>query len=93
MNTLVTEVNRILGKSAKLFHWPYWLGYFDGLCFDALPIDTLFFTMRFNGYVKSYPYYSADTAPHRDHISSHLILILHQIYTIRKEYAMNDFFC
>jgi nucleoside-diphosphate-sugar epimerase len=36
MNTLVTEVNRILGKSSKLVHWPYWLGYFGGLCFDVL---------------------------------------------------------
>ncbi|GHV05534.1 epimerase [Spirochaetia bacterium] len=36
MNTLVTEVNRILGKFGKLFHWPYWLGYFGGLCFDVL---------------------------------------------------------
>jgi nucleoside-diphosphate-sugar epimerase len=36
MNTLVAEVNRILGKSSKLFHWPYWLGYFGGLCFDVL---------------------------------------------------------
>jgi len=36
MNTLVTEVNQILGKSKKLFHWPYWLGYFGGLCFDVL---------------------------------------------------------
>jgi nucleoside-diphosphate-sugar epimerase len=36
MNTLVTEVNRILGKSGKLFHWPYWLGYCGGLCFDIL---------------------------------------------------------
>jgi len=36
MNTLVTEVNLILGKSGKLFHWPYWLGYFGGLCFDIL---------------------------------------------------------
>jgi nucleoside-diphosphate-sugar epimerase len=36
MNTLVTEVNRILGKSGKLFHWPYCLGYFGGLCFDVL---------------------------------------------------------
>ncbi|GHU16173.1 epimerase [Spirochaetia bacterium] len=36
MNTLVTEVNRILDKSGKLFHWPYWLGYFGGLCFDLL---------------------------------------------------------
>jgi nucleoside-diphosphate-sugar epimerase len=36
MNTLVAEVNRILGKFGKLFHWPYWLGYFGGLCFDLL---------------------------------------------------------
>jgi nucleoside-diphosphate-sugar epimerase len=36
MNTLVAEVNRMLGKLAKLFHWPYWLGYFGGLCFDLL---------------------------------------------------------
>jgi len=36
MNTLVTEVNGILGKSGKLFHWPYWIGYFGGLCFDVL---------------------------------------------------------
>jgi nucleoside-diphosphate-sugar epimerase len=36
MNTLVSEVNRILGKSSKLFHWPYWLGYFGGLYFDVL---------------------------------------------------------
>jgi hypothetical protein len=25
-----------LGKSGKLFHWPYWLGCFGGLCFDVL---------------------------------------------------------
>jgi len=36
MNTLVTEVNQILGKSKKMFHWPYWLGYLGGLCFDLL---------------------------------------------------------
>jgi len=36
MNTLVTEVNLILGKKGKIFHWPYWLGYFGGLCFDIL---------------------------------------------------------
>ena len=36
MNTLVTEINQILGKSKKLFHWPYWLGYFGGLGFDFL---------------------------------------------------------
>jgi len=36
MNTLVTDVNKILGKPAKLFHWPYWIGYIGGLCFDVL---------------------------------------------------------
>jgi nucleoside-diphosphate-sugar epimerase len=36
MNTLVIEVNQILGKSEKMFHWPYWLGYLGGLCFDLL---------------------------------------------------------
>ncbi|MDR1955422.1 MAG: UDP-N-acetylglucosamine 4-epimerase, partial [Treponema sp.] len=36
MNTLVAEVHRILGKPGKLFHWPYWLGYFGSLCFDVL---------------------------------------------------------
>jgi nucleoside-diphosphate-sugar epimerase len=36
MNTLVTEVHRILGKSGKLFHWPYWIGFTGGLCFDVL---------------------------------------------------------
>ncbi|MDR1903165.1 MAG: NAD-dependent epimerase/dehydratase family protein [Treponema sp.] len=36
MNTLVTEVHRVLGKSGKLFHWPYCLGYFGGLYFDVL---------------------------------------------------------
>jgi nucleoside-diphosphate-sugar epimerase len=36
MNALVAEVNRILGKPGKLFHWPYWWGYFGGLCFDVL---------------------------------------------------------
>jgi nucleoside-diphosphate-sugar epimerase len=36
MNTLVTEINKILDKSKKLFHWPYWLGYSGGLCFDLL---------------------------------------------------------
>jgi nucleoside-diphosphate-sugar epimerase len=38
MNILVSEINRILGRSGKLFHWPYWLGYFGGLCFDVLAI-------------------------------------------------------
>jgi len=36
MNTLVKEVNIILGKSGKMFHWPYWLGYFGGILFDVL---------------------------------------------------------
>jgi nucleoside-diphosphate-sugar epimerase len=36
MNTLVAEVRRILGKSGKLFHWPYWIGLTGGLCFDLL---------------------------------------------------------
>ena len=26
MNMLVSEVNRILGRAHKVFHWPYWLG-------------------------------------------------------------------
>ena len=36
MNTLVNEVNRILNRPQKLIHWPYWLGYLGGLCFDVL---------------------------------------------------------
>jgi nucleoside-diphosphate-sugar epimerase len=36
MNGLVTQVRRILGKSGKLFHWPYWTGFIGGLCFDIL---------------------------------------------------------
>jgi nucleoside-diphosphate-sugar epimerase len=36
MNTLVAEVYRLLGKPGRLFHWPYWLGYTGGLCFDLL---------------------------------------------------------
>jgi nucleoside-diphosphate-sugar epimerase len=36
MNTLVAEVRRVLGKSGKLFHWPYWIGFIGGLCFDLL---------------------------------------------------------
>ena len=36
MNTLVAAVRRILGKSGKVFHWPYWMGFADGLCFDLL---------------------------------------------------------
>jgi nucleoside-diphosphate-sugar epimerase len=36
MNTLVAAVRRILGKSGRLFHWPYWMGFAGGLCFDLL---------------------------------------------------------
>ena len=37
MNTLTREVYSILGKPHHtIFHWPYWLGYFGGLCFDLL---------------------------------------------------------
>ena len=37
MNTLVFDVYKALGKPKKrIFHWPYWLGYFGGLCFDLL---------------------------------------------------------
>jgi nucleoside-diphosphate-sugar epimerase len=36
MNTLVSEVRRIFGKSGRLFHWPYWIGLMGGLCFDVL---------------------------------------------------------
>lgn len=37
MNSLTTEVYKILGKQEhKIFHWPYWLGYFGGLCFDLI---------------------------------------------------------
>ena len=38
MNTLVTEVYKALGKPHKIIHWPYWLGYFGGLCFDLLAL-------------------------------------------------------
>jgi nucleoside-diphosphate-sugar epimerase len=36
MNTLVTQVRCILGKSGGLFHFPYWLGLSGGRCFDLL---------------------------------------------------------
>lgn len=37
MNTLVFDVYKSLGKTKNhIFHWPYWLGYFGGLCFDLL---------------------------------------------------------
>lgn len=35
MNNLVLTVNAALGKpKTKVFHWPYWMGYAGGLCFD-----------------------------------------------------------
>jgi nucleoside-diphosphate-sugar epimerase len=36
MNALVKEIYQILGKRSKLFHWPFWIGYFGGLCYDIL---------------------------------------------------------
>jgi nucleoside-diphosphate-sugar epimerase len=36
MNTLVAGARRILGKSERLFHWPYLMGFAGGLCFDLL---------------------------------------------------------
>ncbi|MDR1302067.1 MAG: NAD-dependent epimerase/dehydratase family protein [Treponema sp.] len=36
MNGLVTQVCRILGKSDRLFHLPYWTGFIGGLCFDLM---------------------------------------------------------
>lgn len=37
MNQLVFEIYSILGKPKKhLFHWPYFIGYCGGLCFDLL---------------------------------------------------------
>ena len=39
MNNLVLDVYKALGKpKTKLFHWPYPLAYFGGLCFDLLAI-------------------------------------------------------
>jgi Nucleoside-diphosphate-sugar epimerases len=40
MNTLVSEVNRILGRSTRLIHWPYFIGYCGGLFFDILACVT-----------------------------------------------------
>lgn len=34
MNSLVSDVYRILNKKKKVLHWPYAIGYFGGLCFD-----------------------------------------------------------
>ncbi|MGP1593879.1 MAG: NAD-dependent epimerase/dehydratase family protein [Treponema sp.] len=37
MNTLAQHVYAILGNPhRRIIHWPYWLGYFGGLCFDLL---------------------------------------------------------
>ena len=37
MNTLVLDVYKALGRPKKrIVHWPYWLGYAGGLCFDLL---------------------------------------------------------
>jgi len=36
MNTLLGEVNILLGKPKRLVHLPYWVGYLGGLCFDVL---------------------------------------------------------
>ncbi|MDR1251126.1 MAG: NAD-dependent epimerase/dehydratase family protein [Treponema sp.] len=36
MNTLVAEVRRTMGKLGGVFHWPYWMGYCGGFCFDLL---------------------------------------------------------
>lgn len=39
MNHLVLDVYKALGKpKSKLVHWPYWLAYFGGLCFDLLAV-------------------------------------------------------
>lgn len=39
MNSLVLDVYRALGKpKTKLVHWPYWLAYCGGLCFDLLAL-------------------------------------------------------
>jgi len=36
MKTLVTEVNKILGRPTKMLHIPYFLGYLGGIFFDVL---------------------------------------------------------
>lgn len=41
MNTLVKSVKSALGKKVNTgIHWPYWIGYFGGLCFDILAFIT-----------------------------------------------------
>ena len=41
MNHLVLDCYKALGKpKTKLFHFPYWLAYFGGLCFDLLAFIT-----------------------------------------------------
>ena len=38
-NGLVLDVYKALGRpKAKLVHWPYWLAYCGGLCFDVLAL-------------------------------------------------------
>ena len=29
-------INHLEKQKKHIFHWPYWLGYFGGLCFDLL---------------------------------------------------------
>jgi len=36
MNDLVTNINKLLGRSINLIHWPFIFGYLSGLCFDVL---------------------------------------------------------
>jgi len=36
MNLLVKNINCILNKSTKILHFPYWIGYVGGLCFDLI---------------------------------------------------------
>ncbi len=41
MNHLVLDVYKYLGKKkTKLFHFPYWLAYLGGICFDLLAFIT-----------------------------------------------------
>lgn len=41
MNHLVLDIYKCLGKNkTKLFHFPYWLAYFGGKCFDLLAFIT-----------------------------------------------------
>lgn len=41
MNHLVLDVYKFLGfKKSRLFHFPYWMAYFGGKCFDLLAVIT-----------------------------------------------------